>query len=302
MCLKNIAPFNPIYYGQAFWDSLTELAAIASGYGQRIDYFAGDLQYYFDANSCKQFLERCGAVIPPACFFGGVNEVAQNVPAGFNIGSYGVAGRVLWSRGSPLGDEPPILPFARYFALHTARTEDWERKTGKAIYEAQYDPFPGIPAATIPGDSEEPNGAAEVAQVGRRYNGPNQAFDAAAGASLFCGSCFHYQLGLTAQVPEPNSRQWACAQAWSKGWAVIPLEAMVGQYTRWDVNPNDFPLTTQESMMQRFHGKFYGNGRFVGVAYRPTPDFRFGVKPGWVLDTTVGHGNRPDNVVFLTKV
>jgi hypothetical protein len=70
--------------------------------------------------------------------------------------------------------------------------------------------------------SDEPVGAAETLDPGRRDNDPRRFAAAAATTTLAgLGATFHYEAGLQARIP--SGRELECFQAWSKG-----LDAVAG--------------------------------------------------------------------------
>jgi hypothetical protein len=71
--------------------------------------------------------------------------------------------------------------------------------------------------------NDEPIGAAEDMEPGRRDNNPER-FRAAALLSrmIGLGSTFHYEDGLHARLPE--GRQLECFEAWQEAWTLLPGE------------------------------------------------------------------------------
>jgi hypothetical protein len=111
------------------------------------------------------------------------------------------------------GGEPRESGGGDYATIHTSRdTGDGGWAHVKALASLQ-----GLPAQMkMPVVSDEPIGAAETLEPGRRDNEPAR-FEAAARATREAGvgATFHYTAGINADIP--TGRQLACFEAWRRG-------------------------------------------------------------------------------------
>jgi hypothetical protein len=129
----------------------------------------------------------------------------------------------LCSRGSATADRDPATPVWDLELFHTARDQEWMRKLKAA---REYSDRDNRPCAV-----DEPMGANETAQPGRRDNNPDHFFDAGAVAGLLTtGATFHSEAGLTSSPLGPIQRQ--CAEAFFLGLHATPVEARTWTYSR----------------------------------------------------------------------
>jgi hypothetical protein len=180
-----------------------------------------------------------------------------------------------------------------YLTVHTPRDDDaWSRKA-KDCHDARQNT--GVPTV-----SDEPMGAAEVAQPGARSANPDDHFwHHAVACLLSSGSTFHSDAGLQADVPQADSAQQRCADAVSLAWRSIPPEFQTGDYTRsgFDDLPLEWSEETFPPETSRIYGMILGN-RSCCVAVKPEPAWRPLARDRWRIVSTIGP---QDSLVMLER-
>jgi hypothetical protein len=169
-----------------------------------------------------------------------------------------------------------------YVTFHPERKDEWPR-TAKDAVELR-DGFgcgdkPGYGGAHVPVVSDEPLGANEVNEPGRRSNVADDFYWFATTASLLgAGSTFHSEAGLTAS--EPGPLQAAAEQAFFAGMSSVPKEAQLGQYTRGGLG--NVPLAHDDSKALRTFCSLQG-GRADCVVIRPSANWSAQAVSGWTI-------------------
>lgn len=128
-----------------------------------------------------------------------------------------------------------VQPVLDYLTFHPERKDEWPR-TAKDARELR-DGFdcgngrPGFGGAHVPVVSDEPMGANEVNEPGRRSNVADDFYWFAATAAIMgAGTTFHSEAGLTSAEPGPY--QAAAERAFAAGLRSVDPVAQLGQYTR----------------------------------------------------------------------
>jgi hypothetical protein len=137
---------------------------------------------------------------------------------------------------NPLSGDPhdrPYLPGMGYTTYQNGRSEDWPRKVGKDGFEI----YGGVAGTPPPGEAcvnNEPMGAAETYQSGRRSNRTAEFAAAGGGAALFTSGCTGHGDSLTMQrcvVPGPV--ETACIKTLFEAIDFVPVDAPTWTYTRY---------------------------------------------------------------------
>lgn len=164
------------------------------------------------------------------------------------------------------------LPRGNYVTAHTGRDGEWPRRVHDALeYKEGGGPWhPNDVACRCPIVLDEPIGAAENNDPGRRSNNPSD-FMAYFGAArlMAAGATFHSQCGLEGRAPasnEPNTA--ACANAVGLAWGAIPPDAQTGAYQR--CGGGAFPTACNVSESLRSYASMMGGGVWFIVRVRPT--------------------------------
>jgi hypothetical protein len=222
------------------------------------------------------------------------NEYNHSYAVGLDVENFdqeSSAPYVLSSRGSGTGDTDPALPPWDYLTFHPGRSDEWPRKMKSAWeYADQW----GRPCV-----NNEPMGAGEVDEPGRRATSVEDFYDAGACAALMsAGATFMSESGKWSEPYGPTQR--ACAEAFYAGLSVIP--AGVGNWTYAKAVPGGFCLEahdndgTPDSALRTF-GMLNGNEQWA-MAVRPEPQWTAKPINGWTIQET--HGDR-GNVLRLTR-
>jgi hypothetical protein len=181
---------------------------------------------------------------------------------------------VLISQGSGLADAMPPVPGWSYLSFHPGRSADWPRKLKSA---RELEDAYGKPCA-----NNEPMGAAEVPETGRRSTNVHDFYDAGVVAALHCtGATFHSQAGLRSELWGPV--QEACARAFYQGLTAVPVEARTWTYTRGGLAecPVDYDHCSRVFVQ-------YTQNEAWGIAVQPDPKWTLRVKWGRVIERTGG--------------
>jgi hypothetical protein len=181
-----------------------------------------------------------------------------------------------------------LTPFVLdYVTLHNERKDEWPR-TAKDELELR-DGFgcgdkPGYGGAHVPVVSDEPMGAAEANEPGRRSNVADDFYWFAATSQLLgAGGTFHSEAGLTAS--EPGPAQAAAEQAFFAGLSSVAPAAQLGLYTRGGLA--SVPLTHDDAKALRTFCSIQG-GTADCVVIRPSADWAAQAVNGWRIVSQAG--------------
>ncbi|MDQ3068110.1 MAG: hypothetical protein M3R55_00085 [Acidobacteriota bacterium] len=136
-----------------------------------------------------------------------------------------VPGEVVTAFGS---DAPESSGGGDYVTVHLPRGETpWAHVTALAVGRALVNLY------RRPVVSDEPMGAADAAQPGRRDDSPER-FRAAALLTRMTGmyGTFHYEGGLQARVA--SATEQACLDAWNEAWTLLPEGIEAGEFRQLD--------------------------------------------------------------------
>lgn len=192
-------------------------------------------------------------------------------------------------------DGQPANPPWDYSTFHSGRDTEWPRKSKDSIELSDQFRRPAV--------DDEPMGADEVMDPGKRSNVPNDFFYlAATGMLLGPGATFHSSDGITSSLFRPITI--TCANSFFAGLNVIPENVMGGRYTRGplsdcplqhvDYNPPE--ATDPTGALRTFAS--YTDHDAVCVVVRPGPAWVAVAQAGWTIVSQSGPGGC---VVFLTK-
>jgi hypothetical protein len=185
------------------------------------------------------------------------NEPFKNLPGGDAEAielAQAAHGRGFLIASGEYSSWPPALT-ADYGTTHCDRSDDWPRKC-KDIMDRCAE------SADTPWIGDEPMGAAEVSEPGRRDANPDNHAWYAAGAQMFGpGATFHCDDGIHSVTPiGPN--QAACARAFFDALTWTPREALLWPYQRGDMGSEEgignMPILHDDALESRSYCK--GNG------------------------------------------
>jgi hypothetical protein len=142
-----------------------------------------------------------------------VNEADQAINKTESLASLPRPTTVFSSHGSNGSQVWPVQPYWDYATFHTNDASEWQRKVGHNAMEIW----------------DGPTLSNENTRATDRFDNAQQAFDAAAGATLLCaGSCFHSIHGKSSELWD--SEENAMATAWVNGARSVPLVCQLGPY------------------------------------------------------------------------
>jgi hypothetical protein len=255
------AECQPPFYPQNFDDyygRLREFADILADAGLRLELtvFADATIVMPDAQARRDHLANCISALQGT--WNTVVEVAnepwQNLPGGneeaiqLAVASQGLG---LLIASGEYSSWPPAQT-ADYGTTHCDRTEDWPRK-GKDIMDRQDE------SGDTPWIGDEPMGAAEVDEPGRRDADPDDhAWYAACTRMFGAGATFHCEDGIHSRTPI-GPTQTACAQAFFFALQWVPPEALMWPYQRGDMGSEagigDMPILHDDALETRSYCK-----------------------------------------------
>lgn len=243
-----IGRFLPVTYGDGYWVGLDAFLNKLASRGLRVEFvvFADAQNILVDIPSQLAHLERIAAILTTHWNTRGelVNEWPQNGvdPTMFE----NPPGLTLWSRGSNLGDQPPFYPHWDFITDHPGRNSEWPRKV-----EAR----PISDAFGVPASEDEPMGAAEADQPGRRSASVEDFSYLGGLCSLWAtGGCtFHSDAGILSVPLGPVQK--AAARAFFSALTFAPSDAPLWRYQRGDAGSQDgvglMPLYHLDSLALR---------------------------------------------------
>ncbi len=271
--------FNPAQYGDRYFTGLGEFADLLSRYGLRVEFTAlADAQILMPIERDQRaFLEKVAGVLTskPHAFLETGNEPFKN---GFDPKRLGRVPGVVQASGvydyNDAGTPYASLYALDYVTVHPPRDNEWPRKTRLDEYSNALD---------RPVVWDEPMGAAEVNDPGRRSNVVSDFAEMCAGTALHgAGATFHSEAGLTAAPFGP--RQWEAAQACFAAMRAVPPEAPLWQYTAGHLS--SCPFAHDEARFLRVFCQLDGNRGVCGfvrlTGSLPSP------RDGWTITGTSG--------------
>ena len=147
--------------------------------------------------------------------------------------------------------------------------------------------------------NNEPIGAADVDQPGRRSANLSDWFDAGAVTGLMTpGATFHSENGLQSDMF--SATQEACAKAFFKGMDSFPMEAQTWRYTRGGLAecPVVHVDNSENVPGQVFDRAKGANRTFVMFNDREAWGIAVQRGPQWKLEVLRGRADRDDNGLF----
>jgi hypothetical protein len=202
------------------------------------------------------------------------------------------------SRGSSGGEQLPPMPPWSYTVRHGSRGPQWPRDAKGALdvrdgWQCSVEeaargcvPFGGTHQPTV---EDEPMGASETDQPGRRSNSPDDfAFFAGVAALMSAGATFHSDAGIRSERFGPIQR--ACAKAMFEGMGFVPADAQTRPYQRGAAaggpGIGNMPLEHVDADGTRADGALRSFCRGDGasewcVVVRPGPEWIARARDGW---------------------
>ena len=226
-------PFYPQNWGDAYYAKLREFADRLALAKLRLELtvFADAGLVMPDATERKDHLRRCLTALS-GCWnvvieIGNETFKTSNLPGGdaeaIDLAHAAQGHGFLIASGEY--DSWPPDPTADYGTSHCDRTTDWPRKC-KDLKDRCDE------SGQTPWIGDEPMGANEVYEPGRRDTDPDNFAWYASGSQMFGpGATFHCEDGIHSRTPI-GSTQAACARAffWALDWT--PVDALVMPYQR----------------------------------------------------------------------
>lgn len=190
-------------------------------------------------------------------------------------------GNLLVARGmcrpdaNPAEPDPhnrPYLPSLGWTSYETGRSEDWYRKVGKDGMEIRNGVLSSADGSHDAVINNEPMGAAEAYQPGRRSNRPDEFFLAGCAASFFTSGVTGHGDSQTMQLcTVPGPIETACIRQLFRGVRIVPFEAPVWEYARYGPSHPPAPMPVEPDPLDgdesRIHSKV-GPTEAVSLNYR----------------------------------
>ncbi len=178
-----------------------------------------------------------------------------------------------------------------FITFHSSRDAEWPRKAKDGQdYRDGFDwasgkSFPGIGKPVV---DDEPMGADETDQPGKRSNNPNDFYWLGATASMMsAGATFHSTAGITDLVPGPVTT--TAEQSFFAGLSAVPTETQTWLYTRGGLSNNPLAHTDlpDPAGALRTFCKLSGGDAWC-VAIRPGPQWVATAVGGWHIASQTG--------------
>jgi len=289
---------QPTYYGE-----LRPFVQWLAGHGLRVEFVVfADAQIIMPhADDRQRHLTRVLDALDPAAGGGGfepvwnvfieiANEPFKNLPGGDPEATdlaLSVKGTTELLIASGAYTAWPPAATADYGTTHCERSDDWPRKC-----KDQKDLCDNSDQTPWIGD--EPMGASETLQPGKRDTNPDHFAWYASGSQMFSpGATFHCDDGINSISPiGPTQRACALAFFWALGWT--PKEALLWPYQRGDMGSEagigNMPILHDDALETRSYAKSNGGQSWAiqiqtkrvdaNGNYTPTP------RDGWRVVST----------------
>lgn len=293
--------FTPSAYGDRYFADLPRFADTLAAAGLRLEFTVfADAQIVIPSDGAQRaFLSRALAALGPQVnvFVEVCNEPFKNGVVVERFADVHSAGLLIASGRYPDESTGSTLATRDYATMHDDRSAEWPRKA-KALADlnqlgwtlpdgSEFRPI------VKPWVSDEPMGAAETDQPGRRSTVAADFEDYAAVCALFgAGATFHFEDGLHGRLPGPI--QQAAGMAFFAGLDAIPIDAPLGSYTR-GLLPN-CPLVHDDATALRTFCQIWGSTATC-VVVRKAYDLPV-AQGAWRIVSMTGHDR---HVVTLTR-
>lgn len=275
--------FNPASY-PSYFDQLHRFIDLVATFGLRVEFTAlADAQLLMPgAPEQDAFLFRVLSALPETAFLEIANEPFKN--------GVDVAARlknlprtqILVASGDYTFEKPIV---ANYMTVHESRDAEWPRKSRLDEWYGQ---------AHVPIVWDEPIGADESDQPGRRSSAVEDFYDLCAGAALHgAGLTFHSTSGLVSALW--GAVQHRAATACFDAMRAVPADAPLLDYTRGGLSNN--PIAHDDSIALRTWCQM-DQSRAICEAVRPSPAWTAEAVNGWKISKQAGPNGR---LVFLER-
>lgn len=274
-------PLDPRQIGDRYFEELVAFVTWIAAQGIRLEFvaLADAKRFNFDQNWMDRHFAQVIEVLSGSshlCELG--NEPWHNGPDPQNFArpTGVVAAKGDLSVQAPYFYQPPW----DYVTYHSPRDSEWPRKARHADDELR--------PAGVPALLNEPMGADEQGEAGRRSAEPEDFFYYAALAGLMAaGSCFHFQDGLRANLPGPVQQK--CAEAFALGWALVDPAWRLGEYAAGHLSNR--PIEHSDQLALRTYARIVGNDA-LALAVRPAPGWTASARDDWRITRQAGpHGS-----------
>jgi len=255
---------QPPFYPQNFPDYYTKLRQFVDLLAEfqirvELTVFADAQIVMPDSNQRKQHLQQVISTLQGCwnVFIEIANEPFKNLPGGDQEAidlAQTAQGHGLLVASGEYSSWPPA-PTADYGTTHCDRSEDWPRKC-KDLKDRCDE------SGKTPWIGDEPMGAAEVSDPGRRDADPDDHAWYASGSQMFGpGATFHCDDGIHSRTPI-GPQQTECAKAFFGALAWTPSEALLWPYQRGDMGSEagigNMPILHDDALESRSYCKTNG--------------------------------------------
>ncbi|HMF93341.1 MAG TPA: hypothetical protein VKE96_03570 [Vicinamibacterales bacterium] len=183
----------------------------------------------------------------------------------------------------------PYIPSLGFTTYQNSRDPDWFRKVGKDGFEIRggFEGFAGSHDACV---NNEPMGAAEAMQPGRRSNRPVEFKAAGGGAGLFTsGVTGHGDSNTMQSCVVPGPVESSCIQALFDSLEMVPIDAPTWSYTRYGPAHPNVPMpvaldprdSDETSRMHAMVGPTQAAAVNYNSAFSGREDWQAVPTPGW---------------------
>ncbi len=291
---------HPDYYSR-----LRDFADCIGGYGMKLEFvpFAdASIIFPFEGDRAAHVNKIAAALSQHSAVF---VEVANEPGHQDQVDSdeAQALGNLLRGHGFPvasgnytLADKQTSAPRCDYVTIHVERDDEWPRKD-RSLAENR-DGFSWSDGSAFEGYhcpvvSDEPMGASDTNQPGKRSNVPEDfRYAGACTALMGAGGTFHSDAGILSQLWTPTQR--SCAVAYFEGLTYVPVECQFAPYQRGGAGGGagigDIPIIHYDLEEHvdpgalRSYAKFTSDGKEIALAIRPTVSALVG-RDGWrVID------------------
>lgn len=275
--------FNAAAYPQYF-ESLRKFVDYVATFGLRVEFTAlADAQILLPgAANQDAFLARVVAALPETAFLEIANEPFKN---GADVAArYANLPRtaLVVATGDYTFEKPVV---GEYVTVHETRDAEWPRKSRLDEWYAN---------VHMPVVWDEPIGADEADQPGRRSNVVEDFYDLCAGSALHgAGLTFHSTSGLLSQMWRDHEGR--SAVACFEAMRAVPVEAPLWDYTRGGLGNN--PLAHDDAIALRTWCQMTGT-KAVCEVVRPSVSWTAVAVNGWRIVKQEGPNGR---LVFLER-
>lgn len=177
---------------------------------------------------------------------------------------------------NPASGDPhdkPYVPSLGFTTYQTGRSEDWYRKVGKDGMEIRNGVLSSADGTHDAPINNEPMGAAETYQDGRRSNRPEEFFLAGCAAGLFTSGVTGHGDSQTMQLCNvPGSIESECIRQQFRGVELVPADAPTWAYTRYGPSHPPTPMPVEPDAIDGDESRIHS---MVGPTQAASVNYRY---------------------------